>query len=107
MTVSQNELAWCFDSFFHSNSAISELTELNLSSAGSQLPPRTLNISNRIKKLKAACAGLDDFPRASHPSDDERHLDLRCWMALASRALATIGNHLNLPRREVVLIWQA
>jgi hypothetical protein len=26
-------------------------------------------------------------------------LDLRCWMALATRALATVGSNLGLPRK--------
>ena len=42
-------------------------------------------------------SGLDDYPRASHPTTSERHVDLRCWMALASGVMAEIAEALGEP----------
>ncbi|OON23096.1 mannosyl oligosaccharide glucosidase, partial [Opisthorchis viverrini] len=37
-------------------------------------------------------SGFDDFPRASHPTDSERHLDLRCWMTVFARTVSRLAS---------------
>ncbi|EGD80806.1 alpha-glucosidase 1 [Salpingoeca rosetta] len=51
-------------------------------------------------------SGLDDYPRASHPDENERHLDLRCWMAEAAAVLARIAQRIGEPAHDFEALAQ-
>ena len=40
-------------------------------------------------------SGLDDYPRATFPSDKERHVDLHCWVAFFTRLLGQLAARLG------------
>jgi mannosyl-oligosaccharide glucosidase len=40
-------------------------------------------------------SGLDDYPRSPHPTPDEHHLDLHCWMTKGTGIMAKLGKLLS------------
>ncbi|XP_054712390.1 mannosyl-oligosaccharide glucosidase-like [Uloborus diversus] len=49
---------------------------------------------------KTLTSGLDDYPRASHPTLDERHVDLRCWIAFSAGVIADIADYIGEPLQK-------
>ncbi|KAG2323997.1 hypothetical protein Bca52824_006725 [Brassica carinata] len=50
---------------------------------------------------RTVASGMDDYPRASHPSDDEMHVDLRCWIYLAADCMKSITEFLKKKETEM------
>ncbi|XP_058240480.1 mannosyl-oligosaccharide glucosidase-like isoform X2 [Hemibagrus wyckioides] len=62
--------------------------------------------TNHFLNPKTLTSGLEDYPRASHPSEDERHVDLYCWMVLASRIMTSIAQLLGEPHQKYEHTYQ-
>lgn len=50
-------------------------------------------------------SGLDDYPRSPEPNESERHLDLFCWLMMATRVLHRVGSRLGKDTRKYVELY--
>ena len=56
--------------------------------------------AHRELNPKSLSSGLDDYPRSSHPTEQDRHLDLRCWIALSAKVMASIADLIGRDSRK-------
>ncbi|XP_036356212.1 mannosyl-oligosaccharide glucosidase-like [Octopus sinensis] len=56
---------------------------------------RGVSRSKTLRNPLTLMSGLDDYPRASNPTELERHVDLYCWMAYSSRTMLNIARLLG------------
>ncbi|KAF3584112.1 hypothetical protein F2Q69_00026044 [Brassica cretica] len=61
---------------------------------------RQYNRSRTKPSCNTVASGMDDYPRVSHPSDDEMHVDLRCWIYLAADCMKFITTFLQRKKAE-------
>ncbi|RWS05953.1 mannosyl-oligosaccharide glucosidase-like protein [Dinothrombium tinctorium] len=50
---------------------------------------------------KTLTSGLDDYPRSTNPTENEIHVDLRCWMTFASRVMAKLSKQIHHPSHNI------
>ncbi|CDW55417.1 mannosyl oligosaccharide glucosidase [Trichuris trichiura] len=72
---------------------------LNSTQAGSQLGTFRWRGRNETTNMelnpKTLPSGLDDFPRASHPTQDEYHVDLFSWMLASTNSMIRMSKLVN------------
>lgn len=61
---------------------------------------RTASMSSPQGYPLTLASGLDDHPRGDWVNDNERHLDLHCWMIWATGSLAKINHAADLPGQK-------